>query len=49
MLNPQLVGDHRNKLAVRRLRLADVDRVAEQVRDAVDVAARPRVSRLWEG
>jgi hypothetical protein len=41
MLNPQLVGDHRDKLRVGRLRLRDVDRVAEQMADGVDIAARP--------
>ena len=41
MLNPQLVRDHRDEFAIGRLRLADIDRVAEQVADAVDVAARP--------
>lgn len=29
-LNPQLVRDHRDKLRIRRFRLADVDGVAEQ-------------------
>lgn len=41
MLNPQLICDHRDEFAVRWLRLADVDRVAEQAADAVDVAAGP--------
>ena len=41
MLNPQLVGDHRDELRIRRLRLRNVDRVPEQMRYRVDVAARP--------
>ncbi len=41
MLDPQLVCDHRDELAVGRLRLADVDRVAEDEADAVDVASGP--------
>jgi len=41
MLNPKLVSNHRDELRVRRLRLRDIDRIAEQMADAVDVAARP--------
>jgi hypothetical protein len=41
MLNPQLIRHHRDELAVRRLRFVGVDRVAEDVADAVDVAACP--------
>jgi hypothetical protein len=41
MLNPQLIRNHRDELAVGRLRLADVDRVAEDKADAVDVATSP--------
>lgn len=41
MLNPQLISDHRDELSIRRLRFANVDRVAEQMADAIDVAPRP--------
>jgi hypothetical protein len=41
MLDPQLVRHHRDELAVRGLRLGDVDRVTEQMADRVDVAASP--------
>jgi hypothetical protein len=39
MLNPQLVGNHRDELGIRRLRFCNIDGVAEQMADAVNVAA----------
>ncbi|CAM2868519.1 hypothetical protein PATA110615_05110 [Paenibacillus taichungensis] len=41
MLNSQLVSNHSDKLRVRRFRLADIDCIAKQVADAVDVATCP--------
>lgn len=41
MLDSQLVCDHGDEFAIGGLGLADVDRVAEQVADGIDVAARP--------
>ncbi len=41
MLDPQLVGDHRDEFRVRGFRLRDIDCITEQMRDAVDVAASP--------
>ncbi|MNR67309.1 hypothetical protein D3C85_1912360 [compost metagenome] len=41
MLNSKLVSNHCNELGVRRFGLADVDGIAEQVTDAVNVTACP--------
>ena len=41
MLDPQLIRHHRDEFAIRRLRFRDIDRVAEKMADAVDIAARP--------
>lgn len=41
MLDSELVSNHRDKFAVRRLRFRDINRVSENEGDAVDVAARP--------
>lgn len=41
MLDPQFICNHRDKLGVGRFGFADVDGVAEQVADGVDVAAGP--------
>ncbi|MNC66535.1 hypothetical protein D3C75_1169440 [compost metagenome] len=41
MLNPQLVGYHGNKFRVSRLGFGDINGIAEQVGDAVDVATGP--------
>ena len=41
VLDAQFVRHHRDELAVRRLRFGDVDGVAEQVADRLDVATRP--------
>jgi hypothetical protein len=41
VLDPQLIGHHRDEFSVDWLRLAYVDRIAEQMADRVVVAARP--------
>jgi hypothetical protein len=41
MLNSQLVSNHRDEFRIRRFRFADVNRIAKQVADAVDVATCP--------
>lgn len=41
MLNAQLVGDHGNKFRVSWLGFGDINRIAEQVGDAVDIATGP--------
>jgi len=39
MLNSQLICYHRDKLTVSWLRLTNIDRIAEQVANAVDIAS----------
>ncbi len=47
MLDPQLVRHHGDEFGISRLRLRDADAVAEEQADAVDVAARPGVARVY--
>lgn len=39
MLDPQLVGHHRDEFAIRRFRFRDINRITEKMADAVDIAA----------
>ena len=41
MLDSELIRHHRNEFGVRRLGFRDINRISENKRNAVDVAARP--------
>lgn len=41
VFDPQLISHHGDEFAIGRFRFADVDRIAEQMTYAVNIAARP--------
>ncbi len=50
MLDPQLVGNHRDELRVRWFGFRDINRITKQMADAVDVATSPSdFDRMTDG